>query len=461
MFRLMLREPWVYAAAIFLFLAMGSLIGTYAFTPVYVSTLHQQGLPLTPDELEQLFPDVSDDENGALFLLSALDQKTAASIDRTLIPVAGDARMPRPDEPIPLDMQRDILRAVEANDTCITLLYEALEYQQFLFPHGPMYSSVDSLDNLSKSREAMRWLYLDMLRHLINQNFREMTKPLLAQIHLSNILQQQYNTIFYLVSSGISGVFHEMLEQALCRVSFTEEELEEIMAALQEYSTYTVEGMSKAYQGELVYGLSLITDPLTFLANWMEMALNVDMEEENVQSVLDNIPDFWPAILAVRFSGLGLYARIPYIRMIKGYIDLYHLSQPEAMQEHQRIIDIVNKTLARSLFSLFPSSYFHGYFVCATNLARAVTAQAAVAIERYRLAHDGQLPETLDMLVPQYLDETPLDPFDGEPLRYRRYQDGYIVYSVGPNRVDDGGYVPVAEGEREKSDDIYLLIKRP
>ncbi len=35
--------------------------------------------------------------------------------------------------------------------------------------------------------------------------------------------------------------------------------------------------------------------------------------------------------------------------------------------------------------------------------------------ERYRLA-TGDFPETLDQLVPDYLEELPPDPFDGEPL---------------------------------------------
>jgi hypothetical protein len=35
--------------------------------------------------------------------------------------------------------------------------------------------------------------------------------------------------------------------------------------------------------------------------------------------------------------------------------------------------------------------------------------------------------------------EVPLDEFDGKPLRYRREGEGFILYSVGTNLVDDGG----------------------
>jgi hypothetical protein len=32
--------------------------------------------------------------------------------------------------------------------------------------------------------------------------------------------------------------------------------------------------------------------------------------------------------------------------------------------------------------------------------------------------------------VPTYLAQLPIDPFDGQPLRYRRRNRGYLLYSV-------------------------------
>src|SRR5262249_28120615 len=61
-----------------------------------------------------------------------------------------------------------------------------------------------------------------------------------------------------------------------------------------------------------------------------------------------------------------------------------------------------------------------------------------LAAERFRLT-TGSWPETLDALIPNYLPTILLDPFDGEPLRYRRLRDGVVVYSVGPDDIDDGG----------------------
>ncbi|NJL71098.1 MAG: hypothetical protein HC888_05500 [Candidatus Competibacteraceae bacterium] len=70
--------------------------------------------------------------------------------------------------------------------------------------------------------------------------------------------------------------------------------------------------------------------------------------------------------------------------------------------------------------------------------AQLRSARVALAVSQYEQAHD-ELPESLDVLAPDFLDIVPLDPFDEQPLRYRREGKGFIVYSVGDNLVDDGG----------------------
>ncbi len=68
-------------------------------------------------------------------------------------------------------------------------------------------------------------------------------------------------------------------------------------------------------------------------------------------------------------------------------------------------------------------------------------ACVACALERYRLAK-GNLPETLGLLSPQFIQHIPNDVIDGKPLRYHRDPNGgYVVYSIGWNQADDGGQV--------------------
>jgi hypothetical protein len=73
------------------------------------------------------------------------------------------------------------------------------------------------------------------------------------------------------------------------------------------------------------------------------------------------------------------------------------------------------------------------------NLVIRRVAVTTIAIERYRRAHDGAPPSSLDALAPGYLPAVPLDPFSGRGLVYKIAPDGYLLYSVDANRIDDGG----------------------
>jgi hypothetical protein len=63
---------------------------------------------------------------------------------------------------------------------------------------------------------------------------------------------------------------------------------------------------------------------------------------------------------------------------------------------------------------------------------------ALLAAERYRLAN-GRWPESLDDLVPAYLERVPVDPFDAGPIKYKQLPDGVAVYSASHDGTDDGG----------------------
>jgi hypothetical protein len=91
--------------------------------------------------------------------------------------------------------------------------------------------------------------------------------------------------------------------------------------------------------------------------------------------------------------------------------------------------------------SWFPSRY-------RGSQALLRSAIASIAVERYR-RENNRWPGSLGDLVPTHLAEVPLDPFDGNPLRYRINDDHIVVYSIGPDHKDDGGHI-----DRNKKFDV-------
>ena len=101
-------------------------------------------------------------------------------------------------------------------------------------------------------------------------------------------------------------------------------------------------------------------------------------------------------------------------------------------------------------------------------LANLRTADAAAAVERYRAAQGGELPRTLDSLVPAFLERVPIDPFTGVPVKWKTSPGGYTIYSIGADFKDDGGrtrqppWKPgVGRQERERPDIGVEVVLEP
>jgi hypothetical protein len=91
------------------------------------------------------------------------------------------------------------------------------------------------------------------------------------------------------------------------------------------------------------------------------------------------------------------------------------------------------------------------------TVALCRAAEAGLAGMRYRTAH-GQYPQALENLVPDFLEEVPEDPFNGQSLRYDWQSPAARVWSVGQNAADDRGQPPDdGETARESRDIVFHL----
>jgi hypothetical protein len=87
--------------------------------------------------------------------------------------------------------------------------------------------------------------------------------------------------------------------------------------------------------------------------------------------------------------------------------------------------------------------------------------QTELAIRCYR-EREGIWPSELNALVPEYLPDLSADPFSAlhEPLIYRSDEEGYVLYSLGPNGSDDGGFYGTSRDwwDAEKNLDIDVEL---
>jgi hypothetical protein len=110
----------------------------------------------------------------------------------------------------------------------------------------------------------------------------------------------------------------------------------------------------------------------------------------------------------------------------------------------------------RTPYNFLAQMLFPSIGRASVRFARSQTAvdlaTVACALERCRLAQ-GQIPETLGALVPRFIDKVPADVFDGQSLRYHPKSDGsFVLYSIGENKVDDGGKLAWTKEKKPKID---------
>ena len=132
--------------------------------------------------------------------------------------------------------------------------------------------------------------------------------------------------------------------------------------------------------------------------------------------------------------------------------------------------DMTPVTIARHLVNLVWQSTFSTAWatLVAESRSDVYDSFTALALGLAGYRHDrGAYPARLAELCPAYVAEMPLDLFGDGDFRYRREDDGYLVYSIGPNGKDDGGrnymqdnehwYEDESATEEEKSwDDIAI-----
>jgi hypothetical protein len=86
-----------------------------------------------------------------------------------------------------------------------------------------------------------------------------------------------------------------------------------------------------------------------------------------------------------------------------------------------------------------------------TTLGRRDGLLVGVALEQYHRRHQCY-PDALAQLAPDLLLEVPADRITGDALKYRLINGKPLVYSVGVDRVDDGGRPPMRDGRPVPSD---------
>lgn len=269
---------------------------------------------------------------------------------------------------------------------------------------------------------------------------------------IGHLLREDPVLIGQLVRIACYSMCLSDVERLLSRLPPNETQLGELRAVTEGLSA--LDGYRRGMMFERAVGLGLFETSLSALWKWVTSAQWGDEVAGFPEEMI---------MIMLRLSGLDSLDRRLYMETFEHLLTNAPLDTPAQLLA---VETAMTNTVIRG--RQFPPKPFCGMLLPALeNGARKFcqlealrdAALAALAVERYRLIHAGRLPEALTELVPDLLAEVPRDPFDGQPLRYHRLKEGYVVYSVGPDRIDHGGREKPKKGGTSQFD-VTFTVRR-
>jgi hypothetical protein len=433
----------------------------------YRRKLISQGEKLT---IVELIPKPSSDEdNGASELLAATIQLKISSSNTLPIATAmpsGHSRISWKEEVLPTEevpnVWPGIIAELDSKKNSLMAARKALEKPNLLFPIAYEQGSMILLPHLASVKQAEMCLAFDAEANLRNGNTAESQADLLACVALVNhFAKDEPLQISQLVRAAAGQIAASATWEALQSSGWKEEQLLELQRAWDSFTfldnlenTLAMErasgqeifdmarGSFNTVQAYAVLGTAPAGqsgfDELTELGKGL-----VEDPLGGFKAIIDRYPKYWA------WKGWWSYEEeLCYLQACQLGIEEIRAARSRKGME---ISTNELESRLKSLLNSHPQAetrFFLGFAYPATvkfvtRLQAAEIARRMVvtdlALKRFRLKNQSY-PDQLVQLVPQFISTVPLDPVDGNPLRYRLNPDGsFVLYSVGENGVDDNG----------------------
>jgi hypothetical protein len=349
-----------------------------------------------------------------------------------------------PVPPQPQSPAADVLFALAKYDAAIEELRQASlrPYSRFPLEYDNDDPAAILLPHLAKARSSVTALRLRAVAELRSGQTAKALEDVTLMLRLSEALDTEPTLISQLVRIAMVNLALQPVWEGLADQLWSEAQLSALEQNLGKVDL--VAGYRTAMRGEL----ACTTGSIAYLRKTRRINDLLDIQSPWVSLALRWGPAGWFYQNQLRWARL----------VVGGYLPVADPEQrtfsPQRARQAQAELDA-------DLSHRNPYNWIEAYLTpalgnAAVRFAWTQTsvdlARVACGLDRYRLAHH-EYPETLEALVPQYIDPLPRDVISGKPLHYRRTTDGkFRLYSVGWNETDDGGTVAFTQGTPKRID---------
>jgi hypothetical protein len=320
---------------------------------------------------------------------------------------------------------------VDANRQALQYFAQGAQCEQSRYPVDFTLGERLQLPHLAKVKSASQLAQMAAVLAAENHDGKQAAEDVLLILALARSLNAEPMLIPQMVRvASAGGLAVAALEQVVNRTPLPPESQGALAKAFQNMADYDAqgEGFNRSLIGETV--MTTATFKKLKPQELPTMAADGTTEEQRQQ-----------------FE--RLLAQPGGMKMEKDYLDKAFAqllaARKEAFPERlEHAAERVERaTAAANGVLLLNNAWLTGYTNLVSLEAKCLAydrvALTALALEQFRADHKSKYPAQLSELAPNYLEAVPVDPFDGQPLRYRPQGAGYVLYSIGPDLKDDGG----------------------
>lgn len=401
-----------------------------------VGELRAQGYPMSLEELGQSYSLPAGTDNAADYYMTAFSHYVEWGDEaREGLPWVGKGDRPTRTGAMEPEIAERAERFLADNEKTLSLLHEAVAIESCCYPIDFEKEIGVGVPWLAEVRKSAFLLSLEALAACERGD----PNQAVASVRAISALGRSLNSpmlMHHLVSISVQALAYRSAEHVVNRVTLTDEQLQSLSVWLE--SADNNEEHRQALIGERCFGVDAFRGSTRQLANYISGSSKI------------------MTLIVVPRKILGLHDRdmLSYLNLMQDYIEAAGLPPDERLAQSESLNQarqgpkrpgLLARILAPALLRIFQLDI--------RRVADERVMRTALAIERYRLA-EGGMPQALSDLVPTYLEAVPKDPFDGEDLKYHTRDVGYVVYSVGDDRSDDGG---TDKEERKRNADGQTL----
>lgn len=281
------------------------------------------------------------------------------------------------------------------------------------------------IDELQKSRTAAYVLQVDAALRAHDGDLDGAAESCQAILNTAAALNGHPTLIGYLVGTAERAIAIHAVERVLGQGTVSEPQLKRLQELLERDADDP--GMVAALRGER--------------ASSHQMYLNVHCGETTISQAVGRGGVVEPGVTAWlldAFPNVILKDYPDYLHTMNANVRAGKLEPGACAAELERIEkkvraegNLLSRMILPGVVKVSEASLRSQAYVRCTI--------AALAAERYRLSQRAW-PRTLDDVVKEgLLAKVPTDPYDGKPLHWKRTPTGVIVYSIGFDRIDNGG----------------------